>query len=77
MVAKCANPSCNSPFRYLRGKLFLVDKPPFMKAANSQGLKNPSKSEYFWLCESCILTMTVTRGPSGQGIVASRAHLSA
>ncbi len=72
MITKCANPSCSSVFRYLRGgKLFLVDKPPFVKAANSQDLKNPPGPEYFWLCASCIQTMTVIRDPAGHGMVAS------
>jgi hypothetical protein len=74
MVAKCANSSCSNSFRYLReGKLFLVDRRPFMKAEKAPDLKNPPSHEYFWLCESCKLTMTVTCDPSGRGIVASRA----
>jgi hypothetical protein len=48
MVTKCANPSCNVSFRYLReGKLFLVEPPPFEHAGETEFQKGPHRSEYF------------------------------
>jgi hypothetical protein len=65
MLSKCANPACSIPFRYLgEGRLYLIDS----KAALARwqnppaGLKYAGKSctyEYFWLCSSCCLDMTV------------------
>lgn len=66
MVTKCANPVCNNVFRYLKGgKLFLVDKPPIVPTSALTGLeaelcKKGSRDEYFWLCEECALSMTLT-----------------
>jgi hypothetical protein len=64
MLSKCANPACSTPFRYLsEGKLYLIDS----KAGSlRQGARAESKStgksgiyEYFWLCSSCSLDMTI------------------
>jgi hypothetical protein len=57
MLAKCANPACSAPFRYLHeGKLFRLDLgagPP-----SSDG-RIPRQLQYFWLCERCARTMTL------------------
>ena len=57
MLAKCANPTCSAPFRYLHeGKLFRLDLgagPP------SPGGRLPRNLQYFWLCERCACTMTL------------------
>ena len=65
MLSKCANPSCATPFRYLRdGRLYRIDvacagemRPhgPFL--VNSQ--KGPGKIEHFWLCGECATTLTL------------------
>jgi len=57
MLAKCSNPSCFAPFRYLEnGKLFcLEDDPPL---GGSVG----NRTEYFWLCDRCSSTMTLRLG---------------
>ncbi|HMF91321.1 MAG TPA: hypothetical protein VKL40_11815 [Candidatus Angelobacter sp.] len=60
MLSKCANPSCSTPFVYLRdGKLF-VRKP----MADSPGTRGPAAKEgpgleYFWLCGPCSEDFTV------------------
>jgi hypothetical protein len=57
MLAKCANPTCFAPFRYLHeGKLFRLDlgaRPP------SPGGRRPRQLQYFWLCERCARTFTL------------------
>ncbi len=54
MLAKCSNPSCSTPFRYLKGgNLFRLEgDAAFRKGEFSQ-------VEYFWLCDSCSSTMTL------------------
>jgi len=57
MLAKCANPTCSTPFRYLHeGKLFRLDLgagPP------SRDTRIPRQLQYFWLCDRCARTMTL------------------
>jgi hypothetical protein len=54
MLSKCANPHCSVPFRRLNeGKLFCLES----DQRNSQHKSN--RVEYFWLCRSCSLTMTL------------------
>lgn len=75
MVAKCANPSCDQQFRYLhRGRLFLVDQPRFMPETEVEFHDGIQRSEYFWLCERCCQTMTITSDKSGHAVIALRAH---
>ena len=53
MLAKCTNPLCSTPFRYLEaGRLFRVETDP----RDSLDRKTP---EYFWLCRNCSATMTL------------------
>lgn len=53
MIDKCGNPSCSTPFRYLRdGRLFRLEDPAF-------GSPQSNRAEYFWLCPACSLTMTL------------------
>lgn len=52
VLSKCANPACSNTFRYFReGKLYLIE-------AKAQSTKSPVL-EYFWLCSSCCLEMTI------------------
>jgi hypothetical protein len=54
MLAKCVNPSCSTPFRYLEeGRLFRLE------SDRPLGLPKREKSEYFWLCSLCSRTMTL------------------
>jgi hypothetical protein len=63
MLAKCANPDCSAPFRYLReGKLFQVER----DGANEPVFKGPRprprpdrRVEYFWLCGICSVRVTL------------------
>jgi hypothetical protein len=53
MLAKCANPSCSHPFRYLHeGKLYRIELP-------SEDGGSGAKSEWFWLCNQCSSQMTL------------------
>ncbi len=68
MVSKCANPTCSTPFRYLRGgRLFLVTVPHFFPQEHtSTPTPNQARTpEYFWLCEECSATMQVTLDKRG------------
>jgi len=57
MVAKCINPYCHRPFRYLgNGKLFVTEYPPTLESGLSLHTR---MREHFWLCEECSKTMTV------------------
>lgn len=57
MLAKCANPACAAPFRYLHeGKLFRLDLgagPPSVTG------HVPRRLQYFWLCDQCARSMTL------------------
>jgi hypothetical protein len=62
MLAKCANPSCQVPFRYLHeGKLFVIPKQP---KGPSGGLANSSQAaahlDYYWLCHACANNMRIS-----------------
>ena len=53
MVAKCANPKCATPLRYLhQGRLFVIW--PRRAAIALQG-----RIDYRWLCASCCRSMTI------------------
>jgi hypothetical protein len=75
MVAKCANPSCGTFFRYLRsGKLFLLERPPIVPTSGpptpeAQFRNRGSHDEYFWLCEKCAKIMTITSEESGAAMI--------
>jgi len=73
MLSKCANPECNTPFRYLReGKLFQIDvngtdvRPAGPKLVDK---RLPRRIEYFWLCGPCSAILTLVF-QSGRGVVA-------
>ena len=54
MVAKCLNPTCSAPFRYLSdGRVFHLEIP----VAGDSGTSR--RREYFWLCDRCCATFTV------------------
>ncbi len=57
MLAKCSNPSCSAPFRYLQGgRLFRLEGDGAVRSGES------SRVEYFWLCGSCSSRMTLHLG---------------
>ncbi len=57
MLDKCANPACSATFRRLRdGRVFVME----VEGNNqSSGSERARQRQYFWLCNSCRLTMTV------------------
>ena len=69
MVETCANPACSAPFRYWRsGKLFRCDvktpsKPCLDVPDEISQLKPVRSSVFFWLCENCCSTMTLSFDP--------------
>ena len=69
MVKTCANPVCAAPFRYWRGgRLFRCDvKAPSEPCRDVPDqicqLKPIRSSVFFWLCENCCSTMTLSFDP--------------
>jgi len=67
MLGKCANPDCQSQFRFLGdGKLFHVE-------ARQRGMKTLPHFQHFWLCESCAQEFTVIAAAKGVPVIAARA----
>jgi len=68
MVGQCLNPLCVASFHYLRGgKLFLVNSHDYRggrKDVHHRGV------EYFWLCDSCALRMTLNLKGLQPGVIA-------
>jgi hypothetical protein len=53
MLAKCANPTCSVPFRYLEsGELFRLESDRTLSPVTG-------RREYFWLCRGCSHTMSL------------------
>jgi hypothetical protein len=66
MLSKCLNPTCSTPFRYLReGRIFHLQ----IRASGETGAT--CRREYFWLCGSCCAAFTVVV-KDGAGTVQSR-----
>ena len=61
MVGKCANPSCDVPFRYFRnGKLFRFEfGAPTAQVRAQADAAGRRRIEDFWLCGSCASKMTL------------------
>jgi hypothetical protein len=52
MLAKCLNPLCTAPFRYLgKGHMFNLEIP--------EPAGSTRRREHFWLCDQCAATLTV------------------
>jgi len=77
MLSKCLNPSCSATFHHMsQGRLFRAD---FEEAARKSALEGKatvvsirgkrSSIEYFWLCEKCATTMTVSLSDTGEIIM--------
>jgi hypothetical protein len=69
MLYKCANASCNAPFRRLReGKLFQVETEYFNgrgpSPAATKRIRPARRVEHYWLCDACspFVTLTFDRG---------------
>lgn len=73
MLAKCANPSCSTPFVYLRdGKIFL-GKPRADSSGSGPVATEASRPEYFWLCGPCSEDFTLVDDPAlGTQLVAKK-----
>ena len=63
MVSRCANPSCDARFKYLRdGRLFQF---PAANSAGGSGAGN-APVELWWLCQRCCLSMTLVEDSSSR-----------
>jgi len=71
MLGKCANPVCLASFRKLgSGKLFASES--LITAKSGEITSNPGSAKtgqapiFFWLCETCSLTLTLGLDAAGQ-----------
>jgi len=64
MIATCANPACNVPFRYFRtGKIFILEANDADPSSRADLPKR--RIEYFWLCGKCAPAMHLMRMMDG------------
>ncbi len=73
MLYKCANESCNTPFRRLReGKLFQVETEYFARCGSSRNSGRKARPtrrvEHYWLCDACSPFVTLTFD-QGRGVI--------
>jgi hypothetical protein len=69
MLSKCANSSCLAAFRYFHeGKLFRMNVPD-IDPASADLKKSPRRLEFFWLCDECAASLTLSFKP-GVGVIA-------
>jgi hypothetical protein len=60
MLSKCANPTCETTFRYLReGRLYVIDPREVLARHNRKCSSKSGQLEYAWLCSSCSLYLTI------------------
>jgi hypothetical protein len=77
MISKCANPACSARFLYLHeGKLFRFEREAKQDKERLLGFdptvrKHSNDVEFFWLCEQCSATMTLTY-QNGTGVITQR-----
>ncbi len=70
MLSKCANASCSNSFLYLHdGKLFRMDVIVENQTQRPDEKKHSRRIEYFWLCNECSASMTLSYR-DGSGVVA-------
>lgn len=68
MLSKCANPACTTPFHYLRdGRLFQLET-GVNTPDHPEQRKGARRIEYFWLCNSCAVKLTL-RYERGVGVI--------
>jgi hypothetical protein len=73
MVSRCANPECESKFRYLnQGKLYILRSPRAEVRAEGDDAQNLIR-RLLWLCERCSERLVVVQGPEGVPQLAPRA----
>ncbi len=52
MLSKCANPTCNTPFRYSAGSRLFQVETRFNHRSGPPG-QSHDRIELYWLCQSC------------------------
>ena len=66
MLSKCANPSCCTPFLYLRhGKIFLMQRETNTVPRPASAASRAAHPEYFWLCGPCSEDLTLAHDSAG------------
>jgi hypothetical protein len=77
MLSKCANPSCSTPFIYLReGKIFLTKPMVDPSTAQENAATQVARLEYFWLCGPCSEDLTLVEDRAlGTRVVSKKARI--
>jgi hypothetical protein len=77
MLSKCANPSCSTPFIYLReGKIFLTKPMADSSTAHGRAGSQTTRLEYFWLCGPCSEDLTLVEDRAlGTRVVSKKARI--
>jgi hypothetical protein len=77
MLSKCANPSCSTPFIYLReGKIFLTKPMVDSTTAHGRSGSHATRLEYFWLCGPCSEDLTLLQDPAlGTRVVSKKTRI--
>ena len=72
VVYKCFNPACSVPFLYMHeGRLFRLEKRAGSTLIRTQEAEPPSRVEFFWLCDCCSRTMSVSVS-GGRGVLVQK-----
>ncbi len=60
MLSKCANPVCNTVFKYFRqGRLFEFNVGAGGFCTSDEPPRKGTSRELFWLCEGCAQSLTL------------------
>jgi len=83
MISRCANPACSAHFLYLHeGRVFRIVRDSMnvreMQLGVDPTLKKHPQVEFYWLCKTCSVKMTIVyRKESGVIVQPLRAALKA
>ncbi len=70
MIARCANPDCNSTFRMWEGKVYHFDR----RALDTDG-STKLITDYYWLCGDCAPSFVLELAE--EGLVLKTVEISA
>jgi hypothetical protein len=78
MLSKCANPSCSNEFHYFgEGKVFEIRWEASSGAIHGSHGKKHKRIEHYWLCSSCVTTLTIAMDSARKILVVPRRNENA
>lgn len=73
MLAKCANPSCPTAFRYVHeGRLYVISAAATKAGDKPRPSRGSGEIGYAWLCSSCSFYLTVQRDEELRAVVVQK-----